>query len=69
MRKIGYTVIHKSRNGGKPASCMSCGRKANSRVTFSDKYGKVTITLCKYCAQKDYVDLNLQARFDWPVKK
>jgi hypothetical protein len=69
MRKIGYTLIHKSRNGGKPASCMSCGRKANSRVTFRDNYGTVTVSLCKDCAQRSYEDLRLQARFDWPGKK
>jgi transcription elongation factor Elf1 len=69
MRRIGWTVIHKNRNGGKPARCVNCGKKANSRVTFSDRYGKVTVALCKYCAQRDYVDLYLQTRFDWPEKK
>lgn len=69
MRKIGYTVIHKRRDRGKPASCMSCGREAYSRVTFSDSYGKVTVSLCKCCAQKNYEDLRLQTRFDWPGKK
>lgn len=68
MRKIGWTVIHKSRVGGKPASCVSCGRKANRRVTFRDNFGKVTVTLCNFCAQKDYMDLKLQTRFDWPER-
>lgn len=69
MRKIGYTVIDKNRIGGKPASCMSCGRKAKSRVTFSDAFGKVTVSLCKICAQRNYEDLKLQTRFDWPGKR
>ena len=66
MRKAGYTIINKKRNGGRPAKCASCGGIGSFRVTFTDCWGKLTVTLCMDCAAKRYEELNLQSRFDVP---
>ena len=66
MRKVGYTIINKNRKGGKPAKCASCGGKGSFRVTFTDYWGKLIVTLCKNCAAKEYEGLKLQSRFDVP---
>lgn len=67
MEKIGYQVIHKSRNGEKPAKCVNCGGKGVFRVTFEDTWGKLIVTLCDECRRKEYKDLKLQSRLDWPA--
>lgn len=67
MIKIGYTRINKKRNFGKPAKCANCGGKGSFRVTFKDIWGKLIVTLCKECANKNYEELNLQSRLDWPI--
>ena len=67
MEKIGYTVIHKARNGGKPARCANCGGNAVFRVTFKDTWGKLIVALCARCAGKEYEELKLQSRLDWPI--
>lgn len=68
MKKVGYTIINKNRNGGKPAMCANCGGKGSFRVTFKDPWGKLIVTLCKDCATKQYKELNLQSRLDWPAR-
>lgn len=67
MKKIGYTIIDKERNGGKPAKCVNCGGKGSFHVTFKDYWGKLTVTLCKECAGKEYGELKLQSRLNWPI--
>lgn len=67
MERIGYTIIHKDRNGGKPPKCVNCGGKGGFRVTFKDYWGKLTVTLCKECAWKEYGELKLQSRLNWPI--
>lgn len=67
MKKAGYTIINKKRNGGKPAICASCGGKGAFLVTFIDYYGKLIVPLCKECHNKPYELLCLQTRFDWPI--
>lgn len=66
MEKIGYTIIKQDRNGEKPATCINCGKKGSVRVTFADRWTKLTVTLCKYCAEKNYEALRLQSSLDWP---
>ena len=66
MKKTGYRKIQENRNGGKPHKCVSCGGKGKYRVTFEDSWGKLIVTLCGVCEQKDYTELNLQSRLDWP---
>jgi len=67
MERIGRQVIHKDRNGGKPAKCMSCGAKGRFRVIFKDHWGKLIVTLCEDCSHKEYGELKLQSRLDWPI--
>ncbi len=66
MEKIGRMVIHKNRNGGKPAKCVNCGGKGRFLVIFKDHWGKLTVTLCKECAGKEYGELKLQSKLKWP---
>ncbi len=66
MRKVGYSVISKNRNDGKPRKCVSCGKEGNYKVTFQDRWGKLIVTLCKDCAGKDYGELSLQSSLNWP---
>jgi len=66
MEQIGYRRIDKNSNGGKPAKCISCGGKGEFKVTFEDNCGKLIGTLCDECRQKEYKELNLQSRLNWP---
>ena len=67
MLKIGIQRIHENRSGGKPAKCVNCGEKGTFRVTFGDTWGKLIVTLCAECAEKEYEELKLQSRLDWPA--
>jgi hypothetical protein len=67
MMRKGRMPIHKNRNGGKPGRCVGCGKKGVFRVTFEDDWGKLIVTLCKNCSTKEYVELKLQSRLDWPI--
>ncbi len=64
MKKVGFTVINKSREGGRPAKCINCGGKGIYRVTFKDTWGKLTISLCDACSRKQYGELRLQRSLD-----
>lgn len=66
MQRTGRERIRRDRNGGKPRKCVSCGGKGVFRVTFEDVWGKLIITLCEECATKNYAELKLQSRLDWP---
>jgi len=66
MNRTGRRKIQRDRNGGKPAKCASCGEKGEYRVTFEDNWGKLIVTLCEKCATKQYEELELQSRLDWP---
>lgn len=68
MKRTGKVRIQKNRNGEKPSVCANCGGKGRFRVTFEDNFGKVIITLCEVCATKQYEELKLQSRFDWPIE-
>lgn len=67
MIKIGYTRINKNGKGGRPAKCANCGGKGSFKVTFEDNWGKLIIILCKECANKNYEELRLQSKLDWPI--
>ena len=67
MLKIGKQRIHRNRNGGKPAECANCGGKGGFRVTFKDNWGKLIVSLCEECANKEYEELQLQSRLNWPA--
>lgn len=67
MEKIGKIKIHKGRNGGKPRKCVNCGGKGRFLVTFKDYWGKLIVTLCEECAGKEYGELKLQSRLNWPI--
>lgn len=67
MEKIGRMRIHKNRNGGKPAKCVNCGGKGRFYVTFKDHWGKLIVTLCEECSLKEYGELKLQSRLNWPI--
>jgi len=66
MKRTGRERIQRNRNRGKPAKCVSCGGKGEYRVTFKDNWGKLIVTLCEDCATKEYTELKLQSRLDWP---
>jgi excinuclease UvrABC ATPase subunit len=66
MEKIGWTVINRRRNGGKPVKCVNCGGEGVMRVTFNDPWCKLTITLCDKCSKKRYEDLDLQRNLKFP---
>lgn len=67
MERTGKMRIQKKRDGGKPAVCANCGADGSLRVTFEDSFSKMTITLCEACSSKQYGELKLQSRLDWPV--
>ena len=67
MEKIGYRMINKNDNRGKPRKCANCGREGDMKVSFKDVWGKLVVTLCKDCAKKKYEELHLQTRLDWPI--
>jgi len=68
MKKTGYAEInYKKENIGR-VTCQSCKAIATKRVTFEDLYGKLVVSLCEECADKNYFELILQGRFSWPVK-
>lgn len=67
MKNIGRQRMQGNRNRGKPATCVNCGGKGSFRVTFKDNWGKLIVTLCDECAGKEYKDLQLQSRLDWPA--
>lgn len=64
MHKIGRRRIQKNRNGGKPAECANCREEGIFRVSFQDRFGRIIVTLCERCADKEYKDLQLQIRFE-----
>jgi excinuclease UvrABC ATPase subunit len=66
MEKIGMVKIQKNRNGGKPARCANCSGDGAYDVTFQDYWGKLIVTLCEDCATKQYEELELQTRLNWP---
>jgi len=68
MKKTGWKKINYSQGKQKLFTCQSCKAIATKRVTFEDLYGKLIISLCDECAEKDYVELLTQGRFSWPVK-
>ncbi len=61
MEKVGFSVINKSRKGGKPAKCVNCGAEGIFRVTFRDPWCKLTIPLCDACSRRPYEELKLQS--------
>jgi len=67
MERTGRQIINRNRNGGKPAKCANCGGKGIFKVTFEDNWGRLIVTLCDECSRKEYEDLKLQSRLDWPV--
>ena len=66
MEKIGWTVINRRRNGGKPVKCVNCGGRGEYKVTFEDSWGKLIVTLCEECSMRRYEDLKLQTSLNWP---
>ena len=46
--------------------CQACGVVARKRVTFEDNFGRLHVSLCDECAEKEYRELMLQGRFKWP---
>lgn len=67
MEKIERVRMPDYRQAQKPAKCVSCGEEGFYRVTFKDYWGKLTVTLCEECSNKQYEELKLQSRLDWPV--
>lgn len=68
MKKVGYRVIKTERMNAKPRKCVNCGGKGIFKVMFQDEWGKLIVTLCKDCATKQYEELHLQSRLDWPIR-
>ena len=52
---------------GQKMFCACCHKWARNRVTFEDNYGKLVLLLCNECAEKEYKELLLQGRLDWPT--
>jgi len=67
MIKIGCEKIKETRGYGARQKCINCGKKGTHRVTFENKYGRVTILLCERCSKKEYDDLRTQQRLWHPV--
>ena len=67
MKKMGYKAIPWQERETKKPKCANCGGKGTARVTFEDTWGKLIVTLCDECRKKEYEDLKLQSRLDWPA--
>ena len=67
MEKVGMMRIKVNRINRKPRKCMSCSGEGEYRVIYKDYWGKLTVTLCGKCANKQYEDLGLQSRLKLPV--
>ena len=67
VQKTGWRKIDYSQGGQKLITCQSCLAIATKRVTFEDLYGKLVVSLCDECAEKEYAELLTQGRFSWPV--
>ena len=68
MKKTGKRRIKDNWNGKMTAKCASCGKRGVFKVTFSDYWGKLVVTLCEDCSDKPYESLRLQSRLNWPTK-
>ena len=68
MEMTGWRRVKTYRACKDPRLCESCGGKGEFHVTFEDNYGKVVVVLCEECAGKRYESLNLQSRFNWPLR-
>jgi len=68
MHKTGYGKIEKRNGNHADPVCQSCKAKATKRVKFEDNWGRLIVSLCDKCAEKDYYELLTQGRFSWPVK-
>jgi len=66
MQKTGSVRIQRTRRDGKPRRCVNCGGKGEFRVTFKDSWGKLIVTLCDDCSKREYEDLRLQSRLQFP---
>jgi hypothetical protein len=66
MRKVGYRNITDAVLAQKKPGCMSCNALATKRVTFRDDWSLLRVNLCDECAKKEYDNLRLQTRIDWP---
>jgi len=67
MEKTGWEKIQNNRKKGKPVSCANCGAKGEYMVTFEDNWGRLTVSLCEDCSQKEYGELKLQSKLIWPI--
>ena len=65
MEKTGRQRLRKNFNHGSPAVCANCGEEGVYRVTYEDRFGKLTVLLCEECEKLRYGQLRLQSRFDW----
>lgn len=66
MQRIGYRKIAIRAINKSPRNCVNCGRTGKYHVTFEDMNGRLCVTLCEKCKDKQYRELRLQSRFDWP---
>ena len=66
MEKVGRQRVKVERMNLKPRKCANCGGGGEFRVTFIDRWCKLTITLCDACSRKKYEELNLQTSLNWP---
>lgn len=69
MKRLGYVKIREGIVRSEKIRCRSCGNTAEYRVTFRDEIGSVVITLCKNCLHKEYGELKLQRRLQFPLKE
>ena len=65
MEKTGRQRMRKKGRNEDPARCANCGGKGQYRVTYEDRFGKLTVLLCEECEKLRYGQLRLQSRFDW----
>lgn len=66
MEKTGKRRASAERMNKGPRKCANCGGAGTWHVTFQDSWGKLIVTLCEECATKQYEELKLQSRLDWP---
>ena len=66
MERTGYKTIPWQERGAKKPRCASCGTLAMKRVTFSDDFCTLRVTLCGECALLDYEVLYLQRTIEFP---
>lgn len=67
MKRIGYTSVRQNKDRHKKLYCHNCGRPGKFKVVFRDSIGLVVVTLCEKCLWKDYRELKLQRRLDFPL--